>query len=209
LPLFSINRARQSFMNKIRIRIAGLSYSQTRSGAYALILEEEDGNHRRLPVIIGTAEAQSIAIQLENLKPYRPLTHDLFVSMANSFRIEVLEVNIIKLEEGIFYSEIVCKREHAIIKIDSRTSDAVAIALRFHAPIYVTEEIMDKAAMVFDDENQTAEKEKKETTEEDTYNFRNMTEEDLRKKMDEAVKNEEYELASLIRDELKKRRKNK
>ncbi len=195
-------------MNKIRIRIAGLSYSQTRSGAYALILEEEDGNHRRLPVIIGTAEAQSIAIQLENLKPYRPLTHDLFVSMANSFRIEVLEVNIIKLEEGIFYSEIVCKREHAIIKIDSRTSDAVAIALRFHAPIYVTEEIMDKAAMVFDDENQTVEKDESETKE-DTYNFQNLTEEELKKKMDEAVKNEEYELASLIRDELKKRRKNK
>ncbi len=195
-------------MNKIRIKIAGLSYSQTRSGAYALILEEEDGNHRRLPVIIGTAEAQSIAIQLENLKPYRPLTHDLFVSMANSFRIEVLEVNIIKLEEGIFYSEIVCKREHAIIKIDSRTSDAVAIALRFHAPIYVTEEIMDKAAMVFDDENQTVEKDESETKE-DTYNFQNLTEEELKKKMDEAVKNEEYELASLIRDELKKRRKNK
>jgi len=193
-------------MKKIRIKIAGLSYSQTRSGAYALILEEEDGN-RRLPVIIGTAEAQSIAIQLESLKPYRPLTHDLFVSMANSFHIEVVEVNIIRLEEGIFYSEIVCKREHAVIKIDSRTSDAVAIALRFKAPIYVTEEIMNKAAMVFDDENESINKEKNTDDESNEVQLQNLNEAELNKKMQEAVKNEDYELASLIRDELKKRKK--
>ena len=138
-------------MKKILLKIAGLSYSQTRAGAYALILEEEDGN-RRLPVIIGTSEAQSIAIQLEGLKPYRPLTHDLFVSMASSFHIEVTEVNIIKLEEGIFYSEIICKKENTKIKIDSRTSDAIAIALRFKAPIFVKESIMTKAGMLFDDD---------------------------------------------------------
>ncbi len=193
-------------MKKIRIKIAGLSYSQTRSGAYALILEEEDGNNRRLPVIIGTAEAQSIAIQLENLKPYRPLTHDLFVNMANSFHISVIEVNIIKLEEGIFYSEIVCKREQAVIKIDSRTSDAVAIALRFHAPIYVTEEIMNKAAMIFDDETELSSVEN-ETLE--SPNLQDTPKEELEKMMKDAVKNEDYETASVIRDELNRRKKNK
>ena len=192
-------------MKKIRIKIAGLSYSQTRSGAYALILEEEDGN-RRLPVIIGTAEAQSIAIQLENLKPYRPLTHDLFVSMANSFHIEVIEVNIIRLEEGIFYSEIVCKREHAVIKLDSRTSDAVAIALRFKAPIYVTEDIMNKAAMIFDDEIEKIGKEKKSEKKPENQKVQNFNDEELNKKMQEAIKNEDYELASLIRDEINKRK---
>ena len=192
-------------MKKIRIKIAGLSYSQTRSGAYALILEEEDGN-RRLPVIIGTAEAQSIAIQLENLKPYRPLTHDLFVSMANSFHIEVIEVNIIRLEEGIFYSEIVCKREHAVIKLDSRTSDAVAIALRFKAPIYVTEDIINKAEMIFDDEIEKIGKEKKSEKKPENTKLQNFNDEELNKKMQEAIKNEDYELASLIRDEINKRK---
>jgi len=195
-------------MKKIQIKIAGLSYSQTRSGAYALILEEEDGN-RRLPVIIGTAEAQSIAIQLENLKPYRPLTHDLFVSMANSFHIEVVEVNIIKLEEGIFYSEIVCKRDNAVIKIDSRTSDAVAIALRFRVPIYVTAEIMNKAAMVFDDETANSENEKNTEYEPKETKLQNFNKEELNKKMQEAIKNEDYELASLIRDEINRRKENK
>ena len=192
-------------MKKIRIKIAGLSYSQTRSGAYALILEEEDGN-RRLPVIIGTAEAQSIAIQLESLKPYRPLTHDLFINMANSFHIKVIEVNIIRLEEGIFYSEIICKREHTVIKIDSRTSDAVAIALRFKAPIYVTEEIMNKAAMIFDDDNENFEKEKDAKNKSNETQLQNLNEEELKKRMQEAVKNEDYEQASLIRDELKRRK---
>jgi len=193
-------------MKKIRVKIAGLSYSQTRSGAYALILEEENGN-RRLPVIIGTAEAQSIAIQLESLKPYRPLTHDLFVSMSNSFHIKVIEVNIIRLEEGIFYSEIICKREHAVIKLDSRTSDAVAIALRFKAPIYVTEDIMNKAAMIFD-ENQEISANKNETADsEDKISLQKLNNEELNKKMQEAIKNEDYELASLIRDEINKRKK--
>lgn len=194
-------------MKKIQIKIAGLSYSQTRSGAYALILEEEDGN-RRLPVIIGTAEAQSIAIQLENLKPYRPLTHDLFVSMANSFHIEVVEVNIIKLEEGIFYSEIVCKRDNAVIKIDSRTSDAVAIALRFRVPIYVTAEIMNKAAMVFDDETESPSSEKKESEKSEKTNLQDTPKKELEKMMKDAIENEDYETASIIRDEINRREDN-
>jgi len=191
-------------MKKIRLKIAGLSYSQTRHGAYALILEEEDGN-RRLPVIIGTSEAQSIAIQLEGLKPFRPLTHDLFVSMANSFHIEVIEVNIVKLEEGIFYSEIICKKEHAKIKIDSRTSDAIAIALRFHAPIYVKESIIDKAGMMIDDdEKQKTEPDKDKSAEKKDY--KDLSDKELNKMMQKAINNEDYETASKIRDELNKRK---
>jgi bifunctional DNase/RNase len=191
-------------MKKIRLKIAGLSYSQTRHGAYALILEEESGN-RRLPVIIGTSEAQSIAIQLEGLKPFRPLTHDLFVSMANSFHITVTEVNIVKLEEGIFYSEIICKRELAKIKIDSRTSDAISIALRFNAPIFVTEEIIEKAGILFNEdigESDTENSEKKQKSD----NFEDYSVKELQKIMDEAVEKEDYETASKIRDEIKKRK---
>ena len=196
-------------MKKIRLKIAGLSYSQTRAGAYALILEEEDGK-RRLPVIIGTTEAQSIAIQLEGLKPYRPLTHDLFVSMASSFHIEVLEVNIVRLEEGIFYSEIICKREHAKIKIDSRTSDAIAIALRFKAPIFVKESIMMKAGMLFDeDRGKFVDDSKNGKSEDSKKKYIDMTDDELNKLMEESVKNEDYETASLIRDELNKRKDNK
>ncbi len=192
-------------MKKIQLKIAGLSYSQTRAGAYALILEEEEGK-RRLPVIIGTTEAQSIAIQLEGLKPYRPLTHDLFVSMASSFHIEVLEVNIVRLEEGIFYSEIICKREHAKIKIDSRTSDAVAIALRFKAPIFVKESIMTKAGMLFDeDKGKFVENSEDSKSEDKEKKYIDMTNDELNKLMEESVKNEDYETASLIRDELNKR----
>lgn len=193
-------------MKKIQLKIAGLSYSQTRAGAYALILEEENGK-RRLPVIIGTSEAQSIAIQLEGLKPYRPLTHDLFISMASSFQIKVIEVNIVKLEEGIFYSEIICKRENTKIKIDSRTSDAIAIALRFKAPIFVPESIMKKAGMLFDEDNSKVSGKSGDSESKDPeLNYMDLPDDELTKLMEESVKNEDYETASLIRDELNKRK---
>lgn len=188
-------------MKKVRLKIAGLSYSQTRQGAYALILEEEEGG-RRLPVIIGTAEAQSIAIYLEELKPFRPLTHDLFVSMATSFHIEIIEVNIINLEEGIFYSEIICKREHAKIRIDSRTSDAIALAIRFKAPIFVKEEIMEKAGMIFTEEGEQKTSEEEMPKEKELSDF---TDNELKAMMQDAIDNEDYETASIIRDELNKR----
>ena len=192
-------------MKKIRLKIAGLSYSQTRHGAYALILEEEGGN-RRLPVIIGTSEAQSIAIQLEGLKPFRPLTHDLFVSMANSFHIEVIEVNIVKLEEGIFYSEIICKKEHAKIKIDSRTSDAIAIALRFHAPIFVKNSIIDKAGMLIDEDTEKPSTDSKKDASTEQKEYKELTDKELNDMMQSSIDNEDYEAASKIRDELNKRK---
>ncbi len=188
-------------MKKIRLKIAGLSYSQTRHGAYALILEEKKGG-RRLPVIIGTSEAQSIAMQLEGLKPFRPLTHDLLVSMVNSFKIEVLEVNIIRLEEGIFYSELICKKDNTKIKIDARTSDAIAIALRLKAPIFVIESIMEKASINISSDEiiREEEVESKEKT------YKDYSDKELKDMMKEAIDNEDYETASKIRDEIKNRK---
>ena len=140
-------------MHKIRLNILGLSVSQTQSGAYALVLAEENGE-RRIPIIIGPVEAQAIAIQLEGLKPPRPLTHDLIKNMAMAFDIALLEVTIYKLEEGIFYSELLCEMDGKEIKIDSRTSDAVALALRFRCPIYTTEEILKKSGIILDLEDE-------------------------------------------------------
>ncbi len=128
-------------MNKIKLNVLGISYSQTQSGAYALVLTEEHGN-RRIPIIIGGFEAQAIAIQLEGLTPPRPLTHDLFLSFATAFNISLIEVDIYRLEEGVFYSKLVCENGNREITIDARTSDAIALALRFKCPIYTTEEII-------------------------------------------------------------------
>jgi bifunctional DNase/RNase len=121
-------------MQKVKLNILGLSVSQTQSGAYALVLAEENGE-RRIPIIIGPVEAQAIAIQLEGLKPPRPLTHDLFKNLATAFDIVISEVVIYKLEEGIFYSELICENDGRQIRIDSRTSDAVGISPRFRCPI--------------------------------------------------------------------------
>ncbi|MDD4754614.1 MAG: bifunctional nuclease family protein [Prolixibacteraceae bacterium] len=136
-------------MQKIRLNILGLSVSQTQSGAYALVLSEENGD-RRMPIIIGPVEAQAIAIQLEELKPPRPLTHDLIKNIALAFEIALIEVVIYKLEEGIFYSELLCEMDGKEVRIDSRTSDAVALALRFRCPIYTTEEILSKAGVILE-----------------------------------------------------------
>lgn len=200
-------------MNKIKLNILGLSYSQTQTGAYALVLAEEDGD-RRIPIIIGAVEAQSIAIQLEGLKPPRPLTHDLFLNMALAFGIEVIEVVIYKLEEGIFYSEIICQQNSQKIRIDSRTSDAVALALRFRAPVYCTPEILEKAGIVLDleDENTApgeTEKQKESPTKEPSKTpqtvFSSLTIEELEKILEQAIGDEDYERASKVRDELKRR----
>lgn len=196
-------------MQKIRLNILGLSVSQTQSGAYALVLAEENGD-RRIPIIIGPVEAQAIAIQLEGLKPPRPLTHDLIKNMALAFNIALLEVTIYKLEEGIFYSELLCEMDGKEIKIDSRTSDAVALALRFRCPIYTSEDILKKAGIVLEleDENSPVRSfidEEDEPVETPSYAQYSLNE--LNEMLDEAIQNEDYEKASIIRDELKKRKK--
>src|SRR3954466_11538491 len=136
-------------MKKIKLEIIGLSYSQTQSGAYALVLGEDKGK-RRLPIIIGAFEAQAIAIELENMTPSRPLTHDLFKSLAQSFNIEIEEVIIFNLLEGVFYAKLVCHNGSKKMEIDARTSDAIAIAVRFGCPIYTYEFIMSSAGIVLD-----------------------------------------------------------
>jgi len=196
-------------MGKVKLNVLGISYSQTQSGAYALVLSEEEGK-RRIPIIIGGFEAQSIAIQIEGLTPPRPLTHDLFLNFAKSYSIEILEVQIYKLEEGVFFSKLHCDNGKKEVYIDARTSDAIALALRFKCPIFTSEEIIEKAGIIleFDGPDDDIEKtvpspEKKESY--DSTLFSKMSLSELKTILDEAVLNEDYEKASKIRDEIKKR----
>ena len=192
-------------MDKIKLKVLGLSYSQTQSGAYALVLAEEKGE-RRIPIIIGGFEAQAIAIELEDLKPPRPLTHDLFVNVAMAFKIEIIEVIIHQLEEGIFYSELLCDNGGTRIKIDARTSDAVALAIRFDCPIYTTKDILDKAGIILpEDENLKPEQLTKSETPEQTDKYQSKTLADLKELLQKAIEEENYEEASNINNEIKKR----
>lgn len=206
--VFTENQARQN-MQKIRLNILGLSVSQTQSGAYALVLAEENGE-RRIPIIIGPVEAQAIAIQLEGLKPPRPLTHDLIKNIALAFDISLLEVTIYKLEEGIFYSELLCEMGGKEIRVDSRTSDAVALALRFRCPIYTSEEILKKAGIVLEQEDEQSPVRSifdEDYDEPVPSSYSHYSTNELQELLDEAIQNEDYEKASLIRDELNKREK--
>jgi len=196
-------------MKRVKLKVMGMSYSQTQSGAYALLLIEENGD-RRIPIIIGGFEAQAIVIKLENLEPPRPLTHDLFKKFADQFKIAVTEVMIHKLEEGVFYSRLICNDGKNEYSIDSRTSDAVAIALRFACPIYIAEEILAKAQLT----NSPSDTEIIPANENDLKNepngrFESYADEELYKMIDDAVKTEDYERAASIRDEIEKRKKRK
>lgn len=200
-------------MSKVRLKVLGLSCSQTQSGAYALILSEENGN-RRIPIVIGGFEAQAIAIGLERLHPPRPLTHDLFVNFAKSFDITITEVNIYHLEEGIFYSELVCMTNGSYIKIDARTSDAVALAIRCNCPIYTTEQIIEKAGIVFnatEEKTEPVESNKKEPqpTATGTDKYEKLSIKELKKLLSKSISNEDYEEASHIRDEIQRRESEK
>lgn len=190
-------------MNKIKLNVVGLSYSETHSGAYALVLQEESGP-RKLPIIIGSFEAQAIAIQIEGLKPPRPLTHDLFVKFSLSFHIDLLEINIYKLEEGVFFSNLIFQKNDKQVVIDSRTSDAIALALRFGCPIYTTDEIMEKAGIIlsFEEEKEPQEKNTPKTP------YSKYSIDELNVLLKKAIENEEYEKASAIRDEINRRKKN-
>jgi uncharacterized protein len=199
-------------VNKIRLNVLGISYSQTQSGAYALVLSEENGQ-RRVPIIVGGFEAQAIAIQLEGLKPPRPLTHDLFVNFALAFKINLIEVNIYKLEEGVFFSKLICDNGSTRISIDARTSDAIALALRFKCPIYTTEDILTRAGIVIDFENEARtrksepEESKVEVTVSAHEELKELDLEELKDLLDEAINKENYERASIIRDEINRRSK--
>ncbi|KGL58760.1 bifunctional nuclease family protein [Polaribacter sp. Hel1_85] len=202
-------------MSLIQLTIKGISYSQTQSGAYALVLSEMEGT-RTLPIIIGAFEAQSIAIALETeIRPPRPLTHDLFKTFSDRFLITVKEVIIHKLVDGVFFSSLVCEREGVEEVIDTRTSDAIAIAVRFQAPIYTYENILEKAGVFLKIEEELGIKEPKEL-EEDSLDleelavkketpFSDISLKELHNQLNEAVNDENYELAAKIRDEISKR----
>ncbi|UMB52490.1 bifunctional nuclease family protein [Lutibacter sp. A64] len=201
-------------MSLVRLNIKGISYSQTQSGAYALVLSEEEGN-RTLPIVIGAFEAQSIAIALEKeIKPPRPLTHDLFKTFADRFQIKIKQVIIHKLVDGVFYSSLICERDKIEEIIDTRTSDAIALATRFSAPIYTYENILDKAGIYLKMKDELS------PTEEDDLGIEKLIEEpepikesayskvslkQLNEKLEKAVQDEDYELAAKIRDEINKR----
>jgi uncharacterized protein len=194
-------------MEKIRLEIIGMSYSQSQSGAYALILGERDGK-RRLPIIIGGFEAQSIAIELEKIKTPRPLTHDLFKTFAESFNISITEVIINKFQEGVFYAILVCSDGSNELEIDSRTSDAIALGLRFNCPIFTYEHIMNAAGILMEEEQEASKTEESapETNVPEESSFSDYSSEELKQMLQTAVENEEYEKASRIRDELNKRK---
>lgn len=207
-------------MSLVKLTIKGISYSQTQNGAYALILNEVDGD-RKLPIVIGAFEAQSIAIALEKeIKPPRPLTHDLFKSFADRFDIVVKQVIIHKLVDGVFFSSIICERDKIEEIIDARTSDAIALALRFSASIFTYKNILDKAGIYLktnpkdgdfdssgDDVLSSPEtfgmQEESNVAEEGMYSKHSLSE--LNELLNEAVENEDYEKAAKVRDEISRR----
>ena len=200
-------------MSLIQLTIKGISYSQTQTGAYALVLSEIEGT-RTLPIIIGAFEAQSIAIALETeIRPPRPLTHDLFKTFSDTFVILIKEVIIHKLVDGVFFSSMVCEKNGKEVMIDARTSDAIAIAVRFDAPIYTYENILDKAGVILKLEEEMALEGKKEiekipadlSDSKEKSTFSKLTLTQLQDQLQQAVINENYELAAKIRDEISKR----
>jgi len=204
-------------MSLKRLNIRGISYSQTQNGAYALVLKEVDGN-RQLPIVIGAFEAQSIAIALEKeISPPRPLTHDLFKTFAERFSIVVKQVIIHKLVDGVFYSSLICERDKIEEIIDARTSDAIALAVRFKAPVFTYENILEEAGVQqhirpdkelrsYDSEdNETLESLFSSANDEDEQGFEHVSLDELHKMLLQAVTNENYELAARLRDEISKR----
>mgnify|MGYP001304716757 FL=1 len=198
-------------MNLVQLLINGISYSQTQNGAYALILSEIEGD-RKLPIVIGTNEAQSIAIAIEKeIKPPRPLTHDLFKNFCVRFDIKIKQVIIHKLVDGVFYSSVICDRDGIEEIIDSRSSDAIALAIRFEAPIYTYENILEQAGVVLKVEKEIDEKSllkelfSEENSEASTNELKEKTKIELEELLKIAVQNENYESAAKIRDEISNR----
>ena len=193
-------------MDKTKLTILGITFNQVQAGAYALILAEEQGN-RRIPIIIGTPEAQSIALHLENLHPPRPLTHDLFISFFQALNITLKEINIYKYEEGVFHSKMVINDGKRDILLDSRTSDAIALALRANAPIYIANDIMKDVAVEIEDEEDDFNENLKQSAQNQIISLESLNPEKLQQLLNEAISTENYEKASYIRDLIKEKNK--
>lgn len=192
-------------MEKKILNIIGMSYSHSQSGAYALILGEANGK-RRLPIIIGGFEAQSIALGLEKMQPARPMTHDLMKNFADFFEIKIVEVIINKFKEGVFHASLICSHNGIISEIDARTSDAVALAIRFNCPISTYESILEEAGIITEDDKNEIETD--DTIENDDVEdeFAQYLTNELEEQLNEAIEQENFERASLIRDEIKRRK---
>jgi len=197
-------------MKKIELEIVALSHSITQTHSYAVVLGEVNGL-RRLPIVIGGFEAQAIAVALERMQPSRPLTHDLMKNFMNAFNVELMEIVINDLQEGIFYSKLVCINEHDTVEIDSRTSDALALAVRFGCPIYTFDNILESAGILMED---TGKKKKSEVPVEQSAsmstskeNLSSLSVDELENLLNEVLEQEDYLRAIAIRDELKKRKR--
>lgn len=206
-----------SQMEKIELEIIGLSYSQTQTGAYALVLGEKVGAKRRLPIIIGGFEAQAIAIELESMTPSRPLTHDLFKTFSDAYAIEIKEVVIYNLVEGIFYAKLITEKDGNEVEIDTRTSDAIALAVRFKCPIYTYEFILASAGIILDESVSEGLEQQIEEIEEElsetkttpkTLDYSDLTLDELNQRLQDAIDHENYEEASKIKAEIDKRNAN-
>ena len=197
-------------MKKIALEIVALSHSITQTQSYAVVLGEVNGL-RRLPIVIGGFEAQAIAVALEHMSPSRPLTHDLMKNFMMAFNVDLHEIVINDLQEGIFYSQLVCSSENDTVEIDSRTSDALALAVRFGCPIYTYDNILDRAGVLMDEELKPLPDQQAETVSSGTggnESLRNMSLEELNALLTEVLENEDYIRAISIRDEIKSRGKN-
>lgn len=205
-------------MSRIKLEIIGLSSSHTHTGSFALVLGEENGK-RRLPIIIGMFEAQAIAIEIEKIVPNRPMTHDLFKTFSQEFNYTIKEIVISDLSEGVFFAKIVCTDGDKEVEIDSRPSDAIAIGLRFNVPIFTFNKILDEAGVIMDEGDEISseikevvnpveepeESESKKKSSSFSESLQSMSNADLEKNLNEAIKNEDYEKAAKIRDELNRR----
>lgn len=193
-------------MRKIELDIVALSHSVTQSHNYAVVLGEQEGS-RRLPIVIGSFEAQAIAVAMERMTPNRPLTHDLFKNALETFNIELKEVVINNLLDGIFYARLICLKDGEIVEIDSRTSDALAMAVRFNCPIYTYEFILDAAGVVLEETEEQPQKERRVVkSKKDDSSLSNYSMDALNKLLDEVLSDEDYERAAEIRDEINRRK---
>lgn len=197
-------------MQKVRLEISGIAYSQAQSGSYVLTLSEVAGN-RKLPIVIGGFEAQAIAVELEKMIPNRPLTHDLIKSFCDSFDVVIKEVLIYKFVEGVFYAKLICEKDGTLSEIDSRTSDAIAVGVRFNSPIFTFANVLEDAGVTpeqedaFESDALIGQEDAPLELEAVDGGYASDSMGELNEKLQEALENEDYELASKIRDEIKKR----
>jgi len=194
-------------MSKVKLNIVGLSSGQS-NGSYTLILGEEPGK-RKLPIIIGSFEAQAIAIEIEKIVPFRPMTHDLFLNFARTFGVNIVEVEIYNLVDGVFHAKLICEVDGETREIDARTSDSIALAVRFKCPIYTHEQIMAEAAMIFTEdmtEDDMMEMDEFDNQPRESSEIERMSDEELEQKLTEALQVEDYQRAAILRDQLNKRK---